>query len=74
MRIEVLYLEHCPNYRPTLDRVRAVLREYGADTEVSEVEVNDAPAAQRLRLIGSLTIRINGLDMEAPAPPWPEWA
>jgi len=65
MRIEVLYFEDCPNYRRALDRLRAVLRDEGVDAEVSEVEVNDASKAQRLQFIGSPTIRINGLDIEA---------
>jgi len=67
MRIEVLYFEDCPNYLPTLDLLRAVLREEGVNVDVLEVEVKDASAAQRLRFIGSPTIRINGLDIEADA-------
>ena len=74
MRIEVLYFEGCPNYVPTIDRLRTVLREEGMNVEVLEVEVKNAAAAERLRFIGSPTIRINELDMEAAAPPWPEWA
>ena len=65
MRIEVLYFEACPNYHPALDRLRAVLREEGIKVDVVEVEVRDASAAQRLQFIGSPTIRINGLDIEA---------
>jgi hypothetical protein len=67
MRIEVLYFEDCPNYVPTLHRLRAVLREEGVNVDVLEVEVKNAAAAERLRFIGSPTIRINGLDIEADA-------
>jgi len=67
MRIEVLYFEDCPNYVPTIDRLRTVLREEGMNVEVLEVEVKNAAAAERLRFIGSPTIRINGLDIEADA-------
>ena len=35
------------------------------DAEVLVVKVNDASTAQRLQFIGSPTIRINGLDIEA---------
>ena len=67
MRIEILYFEHCPNYRPTLDRLRTVLREEGVNVDVREVEVKDASAAERLGFIGSPTVRINGLDIETAA-------
>ena len=67
MRIEVLYFEGCPNYVPTLDRLRKVLREESVNVDVQEVEVKNAAAAERLRFIGSPTIRINGLDIEADA-------
>jgi hypothetical protein len=67
MRIEVLYFEDCPNYVPTIDRLRTVLREEGMNVEVLEVEVKNAAAAETLRFIGSPTVRINGLDIETPS-------
>ena len=67
MRIEVLYFEDCPNYLPTLDRLRTVLREEGVNVDVQEVEVKDASAAEKLGFIGSPTVRINGLDIDAAA-------
>jgi hypothetical protein len=67
MRIEVLYVEDCPNYLLTLDRLRTVLRDEGVEVDVLEVEVKDASAAERLGFIGSPTIRINGLDIETGA-------
>jgi hypothetical protein len=65
MRIEVLYFEGCPNYLPTVDRLRTVLRQEGVQTEVFEVEVKDESAAKALKFFGSPTIRVNGLDIEA---------
>ena len=65
MRVELLYFEDCPNYRPAVDRLRAVLRDEGVHADVTEVRANDASTAQRLQFIGSPTIRINGLDIEA---------
>lgn len=67
MRIEVLYFGGCPNYAATLERLKAVLREDAVDADVSEIEVADGAAARRLRFIGSPTVRINGLDIEADA-------
>ena len=67
MRIEVLYFEDCPNYVPTIDRLRTVLREEGLSVDVREIEVKDASAAERFGFIGSPTVRINGLDIDAAA-------
>jgi len=65
MRIEVLYFEGCPNYLPAVDRLRMVLRQEGLHTEVSEIEVRDESSAKALKFLGSPTIRVNGLDIEA---------
>jgi hypothetical protein len=67
MRIELLYFDGCPNFLPTRDLLRQILREEGVPAAISEIEVKDASAAQKLRFIGSSTIRINGLDIEADA-------
>jgi hypothetical protein len=65
MKIEVLYFEDCPHYLPTMDCLRAVLRQEGLRAEVSEIEVKDAAAAKAWNFFGSPTIRINGLDIDA---------
>jgi hypothetical protein len=65
MKIEVLYFEGCPNHAPTVERLKAVLREAGLPIDVSEIEVRDESAANRLQFLGSPTIRINGFDIEA---------
>lgn len=67
MKIEVLYLEGCPNYHPTVDRLKAVLRQVGLPAEVAEIEVTDESAAERLRFFGSPTIRVDGSDIETGA-------
>jgi hypothetical protein len=63
MKIEVLYFKDCPNYLPTMDCLKAVLREEGVPAELSEIEVADASAAQALMFFGSPTVRVNGLDI-----------
>lgn len=67
MRIEILYVEDCPNFLPARDLLKAILREEGVQVDVSEIEVKDASAARRLQFSGSPTIRINGLDIETDA-------
>ncbi|HLW76013.1 MAG TPA: DUF2703 domain-containing protein, partial [Bryobacteraceae bacterium] len=64
VRIEVLYVEGCPNHQPVLDRLQNVLREDGVHVEVSQIQVKDADSAKALAFFGSPTIRINGQDIE----------
>jgi hypothetical protein len=64
MTIELLYFEGCPNHLPAAERVRAVVKQEGFCTEISEIEVKDESAAKALRFPGSPTIRVNGLDIE----------
>lgn len=67
MNIEVLYFEGCPNHKPTVDRLRAVLIDEGLPAFISEVEVSDKSAALDLGFPGSPTIRINGIDIDPDA-------
>jgi hypothetical protein len=64
MRIEVLYVSHCPNHTVALERLREVLSPEGFERHVDEVLVRDAEMAQSLKFPGSPTIRINGQDVE----------
>jgi hypothetical protein len=64
VKIEVLYFDGCPNHASTVDRLKAVLRQAGLPTDVSEIEVRDEAAAKRLQFFGSPTIRVNGFDIE----------
>jgi hypothetical protein len=65
MKIEVLYLEGCRNYLPTLERVKTVLLEEGLPAEVSTIAVQDEADAKMPKFLGSPTVRIDGLDIEA---------
>jgi hypothetical protein len=67
MKIEVLYLEGCPNYKPALERLKNVLRQEGLPAEIEEVKVEDQLTAKARNFFGSPTIRINGLDIEPEA-------
>ena len=68
MDIELLYFDGCPNWRNTLADVRAVLAEAGRDDDVRLVSVDSQEAAERLRFLGSPTLRVNGLDVESGIP------
>lgn len=60
MKVEILYSADCPHFLPARDRLKAVLAEEGFDAELLEIKVEDG-------FIGSPTIRVNGLDIEAGA-------
>ncbi len=67
MKVEVLYFKGCPNHQPTVERVRQALAAMRVAVPVEEVEVKDAATAQAVGFIGSPSVRVNGLDIEADA-------
>ena len=67
MRIEIFYIDGCPNHQQTVDRVKEALEEVGLAADVVETEVVDAESAIAKRFLGSPTVQINGVDMEASA-------
>jgi hypothetical protein len=64
MKVEVFYFEGCPNHKPAVERVKAVLKQQGIAAELAEIEVLDVEAARAVGFIGSPTIRVNGLDID----------
>ncbi len=72
--IEVLYFEGCPNLEPTLSLADEVLSELGLSGEVREVEVRTPADAERLRFLGSPSVRVNGRDIEPGAEDRTEYA
>ena len=62
--IEVLYFEGCPNHERTLLLANDVLSELGLDADIQEVEVRTPEDAERLRFIGSPSVRVDGKDIE----------
>ena len=67
MTVEVLYFEGCPNHEATVERVREVLRAEGIVDDVKEIPVPDSDTAERLRFLGSPSIRVNGRDVDPSA-------
>lgn len=65
MRIEVLYVPGCPNYQPTLERVKRVLASESVVDNVHGVIVTTDAEAKALLFPGSPTVRVNGKDVEA---------
>jgi hypothetical protein len=67
MRIEILYLEGCPNHHPAVALVSDILRQETVSAELVEIEVKDSATAQQVEFLGSPSIRINGRDVEPAA-------
>ena len=67
MRVEILYLDGCPNHEPLVARVPALLRAAGIYAELVSRRVESEQEARALRLLGSPTVRVDGRDVEPEA-------
>jgi hypothetical protein len=67
--VEVLITPDCPHGDAAVALARGVCQHRGGQVEVRVVKVADQPAAERLRFLGSPTIRVDGRDIE----PGAEW-
>jgi hypothetical protein len=64
MKIEILYVPGCPNYRPALERIQKVLVSESLRADIEGIAVSSEVAAKTLDFPGSPTIRVNGTDVE----------
>jgi hypothetical protein len=64
MIVEILSFAGCPNDGPARDTVERIIRELGLDVDVVMVNVPDLETAERMRFLGSPTIRVDGRDVE----------
>ena len=62
--VEILYFDGCPNHHPAIALVERVSKELGLEPHLQLVNVPDQAAAQRLRFLGSPTIRVGGVDVD----------
>jgi hypothetical protein len=67
--VEILFFAGCPNHVGAIELVERVSGSLGLDPEIRVLEVSDQEAAQRLRFLGSPTIRVGGRDVD---PHWEE--
>lgn len=72
--VQILFFEGCPNHEQAHELVAQVAHELGLQPEIAFVEVTDAEAAERLRFLGSPTIRVDGRDVEPGADARDEFA
>ncbi len=64
MKVELLYMEDCPNWEHALEDMRHVLIGKGLPDEIVLTKVSSQTKAAELRFLGSPTIRINDTDIE----------
>ena len=64
MLVEIFSFEGCPNGGPVRAAVERLVAELELEAEVRTVDVPDPKAAERLRFLGSPTVRVNGRDVE----------
>ncbi len=62
--VEILSFAGCPNHLGAIELVERVSGEVGLDSEIRLLDVPDQEAAQRLRFLGSPTVRIGGRDID----------
>ena len=62
--VEILYFDGCPNHEPAVALVERIDRELGTNADVRLVNVPDPGAANRLRFLGSPTVRVDGVDVD----------
>ena len=62
--VEILYFDTCPNHREALALVERVADDLGPEADIRLVNVADPDSAERLRFLGSPTVRIGGVDVE----------
>ncbi len=60
-------MNSCGATPKTIDLIKEVAEEFGAEIELEDVVVSNEEEARKFRHIGSPTIHVNGLDIEPEA-------
>jgi len=67
MRIDILTFDGCPNAGPTRALVREAVRLEAVLAEMHFIDVPNLDLAERLRFLGSPSVRVDGEDIEPSA-------
>ena len=67
MKIQILYFEDCPNYKPALELIERTAEEIGVDADIELVYIDSTESADANRFLGSPTIQIEGVDIDPAA-------
>lgn len=66
MQVSFYFFEDCPSHERALERLRETMAEEGLPDAVEVVKVETEAEAERLRFVGSPTIRVDGEDIVPP--------
>jgi len=66
IEITLLYFDGCPSWVPALENLRKVIEDKHIPADITLLRIDDSEQAQREHFLGSLSIRVNGVDL------WPE--
>ncbi len=61
--IEVLHVENCPHLPQTMENLKQALRELEINPSINEIIVTTQEDAEKLKFLGSTSIRVNGEDI-----------
>ena len=67
LKIQVLYIGGCCAHRSVVVMAQEVVKELDVNADIEEVQVRSAAAAQRLRFLGSPSVRVDRVDIEPSA-------
>ncbi len=67
MKVELLYFDGCPGRAELRARLPRLLEQAELDAVIEERRIDSEGAAHRERFLGSPTLRIDGLDIDAGA-------
>jgi hypothetical protein len=65
--VEMLYFEGCPHYKGFAEHLARLIAQNNHDVTVQHTRVADSQEANRLRFLGSPSLRVNGKDVEPSA-------
>ena len=65
--VEVLFFDGCPNVDIAMSHVQEAIVQAGILADVRAVRVEEGADAVRLRFLGSPTVRVGGVDVDAAA-------
>ena len=66
-RVDVLVFEGCPEVEATIEEARRAIAVAKVETELRVFVVDSDVEAKRLRFLGSPTVRVDGVDVDASA-------
>lgn len=73
VRIELLYVDDCPNHRALEPRLRGLIDRAGIEVAIELRRVGSDEDAQRMRFLGSPSVRVDGRDVEPGAEHRDDW-